>query len=187
MKKAAYKYAQETKKRMKDEISADEEEEPCQAETDPSCYEPPLVPEPRWAGQCQTPSSDADSYREYKTLKNLVREKRSEETTEEYIKDLWPMVNSSTDCDAAKKLWLGNVTANPVGKGAQNHYERLVLEDMDDEDSQIQRAKVRMDQGQPLTSVWYQIKQTIPPRRYVKALRVVTKGRRGEPPSPLLC
>ncbi|MEQ2242486.1 hypothetical protein ILYODFUR_036312 [Ilyodon furcidens] len=51
---------------------------------------------------------------------------------------------------------------------------------MDDEDSQIRRARLRMDGGQRLAPVWHVLKQTISPARYVKALREVTKGRRGD-------
>ncbi|MEQ2226603.1 hypothetical protein ILYODFUR_029004 [Ilyodon furcidens] len=51
---------------------------------------------------------------------------------------------------------------------------------MDDEDSQIRRGRLRMDGGQRLAPVWHMVKQTISPARYVKALREVTKGRRGE-------
>ncbi|MEQ2316970.1 hypothetical protein AMECASPLE_037959 [Ameca splendens] len=51
---------------------------------------------------------------------------------------------------------------------------------MDDEDSKIRRARLRMDGGQCLAPVWHVLKQTISPARYVKALREVTKGRRGE-------
>lgn len=111
-----------------------------------------------------------------------MRENRPEESDEDYIKDVWPMVMTTAECDEARKLWLSHVSTNLVGKreSAQKHYERLVLEDMDNEDSQIQYAKLRMDQGQCLTSVWYQLKQVIPPARYVKALRVVTQGWRGE-------
>ncbi|KAK5612518.1 hypothetical protein CRENBAI_012526 [Crenichthys baileyi] len=51
---------------------------------------------------------------------------------------------------------------------------------MDDEDSQIRRARQRMDGGQRIAPVWHVLKQTISPSRYVKALREVTKERRGE-------
>ncbi|MEQ2192719.1 hypothetical protein XENOCAPTIV_016102 [Xenoophorus captivus] len=132
--------------------------------------------------QHTTSSPEADVFREYKKIKTLVREKRSEESNEDYIKDVWPMINNATECDEAKKLWLSHVTAHPLDKEgtAEIHYRRLVLEDMDDEDSQIKRAKVRMDRGQRLTPVWHVLKQTISPSRYVKALREITQGRRGE-------
>ncbi|MEQ2196053.1 hypothetical protein XENOCAPTIV_023083, partial [Xenoophorus captivus] len=108
--------------------------------------------------------------------------KRSEESSEDYIKDVWPMITNATESDEAKKLWLSHVTAHPLDKQgtAQSHYERLVLEDMDDEDSQIRRARLRMDGGQRLALVWHVLKQTISPARYVKALREVSKRRRGE-------
>ncbi|MEQ2204830.1 hypothetical protein XENOCAPTIV_019204 [Xenoophorus captivus] len=67
-----------------------------------------------------------------------------------------------------------------VERTAQSHYERLVLEDMDDEDSQIRRARLHMNGGQRLAPVWHVLKQTISPARYVKAFREVTKGRREE-------
>ncbi|MEQ2309209.1 hypothetical protein AMECASPLE_036147 [Ameca splendens] len=125
-------------------------------------------------------SPEADVFREYKKIKTLVREKRSEESSEEYIKDVWPIITNATESDEAKKLWLSHVTAHPLDKQgtAQSHYERLVLEDIDDEDSQFRRARLRMDGGQRLAPVWHVLKQTISPARYVKALREVTKGRR---------
>ncbi|MED6237621.1 hypothetical protein ATANTOWER_029455 [Ataeniobius toweri] len=178
LKKAAYQYAQEIERQV-DELSAEEEEE-----------EPPLPSAPRSASKLikETPeqptasSPEADVFREYKKIKTLVREKRSEESSEDYIKDVWPMITNATESDEAKKLWLSHVTAHPLDKQgrAQSHYERLVLEDMDDEDSQIRRARLRMDGGQRLAPVWHVLKQTISPARYVKALREVTKGRRGE-------
>lgn len=77
---------------------------------------------------------------------------------------------------------MSHITANPADKrvSAQSHYEQLVLEDMDNEDTQIQHATLHMDQGQRLTPVWYQHKQVIAPTKYVKTLRVVTQGQRGE-------
>ncbi|MEQ2202086.1 hypothetical protein XENOCAPTIV_023763 [Xenoophorus captivus] len=127
-------------------------------------------------------SPEADVFCEYKKIKTLVREKRSEESSEDYIKDVWPMITNATESDEAKEFWLSHVTTYPLDKQgtAQSHYERLVLEDMDDEDSQIRRARLRMDGGQCLAPVWHVLKQTISPARYVKALREVTKGRRGE-------
>ncbi|MEQ2207724.1 hypothetical protein XENOCAPTIV_017567 [Xenoophorus captivus] len=143
LKKAAYKYAQEIERRV-DELSAEEEEE-----------EPPLPSAPRFASkpikkmseQHTASSPEADVFREYKKIKTLVRERRSVESNEDYIKDVWPMINNATESDEAKKLWLSHVTAHPLDKQgtAESHYRRLVLEDMDDEDSLIKRAKVRMD------------------------------------------
>ncbi|MEQ2211018.1 hypothetical protein XENOCAPTIV_024244, partial [Xenoophorus captivus] len=112
LKKAAYKYAQEIERRV-DELSAEEEEE-----------EPPLPSAPRSAGklmkkmseQHTTSSPEADVFREYKKIKTLVREKRSEESNEDYIKDVWPMVNNATETDEAKKLWLSHVTAHSLDK-----------------------------------------------------------------------
>ncbi|MEQ2210004.1 hypothetical protein XENOCAPTIV_007167 [Xenoophorus captivus] len=175
LKKAAYKYAQEIERQV-DELSAEEEEE-----------EPPLPSVPRstskplgkMSEQPTASSPEADVFREYKKIKTLVREKRSEESSEDYIKDVWPMITNATESDEAKKLWLSHVTAHPLDKQgtAQSHYERLVL---DDEDSQIRRARLRMDGGQRLAPVWHVLKQTISPARYVKGFREVTKGRRGE-------
>ncbi|MEQ2192991.1 hypothetical protein XENOCAPTIV_021214 [Xenoophorus captivus] len=154
LKKAAYKYAQEIERQPFGKMS-----------------EHPTASNP-----------EADVFREYKKIKTLVREKRSEESNEDYIKDMWLMITNATESDKAKKLWLSHVTAHPLDKQgtAQSHYERLVLEDMDDEDSQIRRARLRMEGGQCLAPVWHVLKQTISPARYVKALRGVTKGRRGE-------
>ncbi|MEQ2198669.1 hypothetical protein XENOCAPTIV_016314 [Xenoophorus captivus] len=131
-------------------------------------------------GKMSEQPPEADVFREYK--KTLVREERSEESSEDYIKDVWPMITNATESDEAKKLLLSHVTAHPLDKQgtAQSHYDRLVLEDMDDEDSQIRRARLRMDGGQRLAPGWHVLKQTISPVRFVKALREVTKGRRGE-------
>ncbi|MEQ2202906.1 hypothetical protein XENOCAPTIV_019730 [Xenoophorus captivus] len=178
LKKAAYKYAQEIERQV-DELSAEEEEE-----------EPPLPSAPRSTSkplgkmlEQPTPSSpEADVFCEYKKIKTLVREKRSEESSEDYIKDVLPMITNATESDEANKLWLSPVTAHPLDKQgtAQSYYERLLLEDLDDEDSQIRRARLCMDGGQRLAPMWHVLKQTILPARYVTALREVTKGRRGE-------
>ncbi|MEQ2202172.1 hypothetical protein XENOCAPTIV_026027, partial [Xenoophorus captivus] len=133
LKKAAYKYEQEIERQV-DELSAEEEEE-----------EPPLPSAPRsiskpirkMSEQHTASSPEADVFREYKKIKTLVGEKRSEESNEDYIKDVWPMITNATESGEAKKLWLSHVTAHPLDKQgtAQSHYRRLVLEDMDDEDS----------------------------------------------------
>ncbi|MEQ2192872.1 hypothetical protein XENOCAPTIV_018853, partial [Xenoophorus captivus] len=165
--------------RQVDELSAEEEEEEPPLPSAPSSTGKPIG---KMSEQPTASSPEADVFREYKKIKTLVKEKRSEESSEDYIKDVWPMITNATESDEAKKLWLCHVTAHPLDKQgrAQSHYERLVLEDMDDEDSQIRRARLHMDGGQRLAPVWHVLKQTIPPARYVKALREVTKGRRGE-------
>ncbi|MEQ2211824.1 hypothetical protein XENOCAPTIV_017376 [Xenoophorus captivus] len=177
LKKAAYKYAQEVDRQV-DELSAEEEEETSLPQPPHSTRKPVgKMPE-----QLTASSPETDVFREYKKIKTLVREKRPEEDSEVYIKDVWPMITNATKSDEAKKLWLSHMTAHPLDKHgtAQSHYERLVLEDMDDEDSQIRRARLRMDGGQRLAPVWHVLKQTNSPARYVKALREVTNGRRAE-------
>ncbi|MEQ2208113.1 hypothetical protein XENOCAPTIV_025798, partial [Xenoophorus captivus] len=106
LKKAAYKYAQEIERQV-DELSAEEEEE-----------EPPLASAPRstskpigkMSEQHTASSPEADVFREYKKIKTLVREKKSEESSEDYIKDVWSMITNATESDKAKKLWLSHVT-----------------------------------------------------------------------------
>ncbi|MEQ2208018.1 hypothetical protein XENOCAPTIV_023224 [Xenoophorus captivus] len=122
LKKATYKYAQEIERQV-DELSAEEEEK-----------EPPLPSAPRstskpigkMSEQPTASSPEADVFCDYKKIKTLVREKRSEESSEDYIKDVWPMITNATESDKAKKLWLSHVTAHPLDKQgtAQSHYER---------------------------------------------------------------
>ncbi|MED6249461.1 hypothetical protein ATANTOWER_014519 [Ataeniobius toweri] len=110
LKKAAYKYAPQEIERQVDELSAEEEEE-----------EPPLLPAPRSTSkprgkmpdQPMASSPEAIVFREYKKIKTLVREKRPEESSEDYIKDVWPMITNATESDETKKLWLSHVTAHP--------------------------------------------------------------------------
>ncbi|MEQ2257567.1 hypothetical protein ILYODFUR_036055 [Ilyodon furcidens] len=100
LKKAAYKYAQEIERQV-DELSAKEEEE-----------EPPLPSAPRstskpigkMSEQPTASSPETDVFLEYKKIKTLVREKRSEESSEDYIKDVWPMITNATESDEAKKI-----------------------------------------------------------------------------------
>ncbi|XP_043990584.1 uncharacterized protein LOC122841377 [Gambusia affinis] len=81
---------------------------------------------------------------------------------EGYLKDVWPTVVSATKYEGAKKLWITSVTTEPMtgSESAQNHYERLVLEDMDDEKSQIRRARGQLDKGSRLEPLWRTLKQT---------------------------
>ncbi|MEQ2201441.1 hypothetical protein XENOCAPTIV_012469 [Xenoophorus captivus] len=98
LRKAAYKYAQEIERQV-DELSAEEEEE-----------EPPLAPAPRstsnpigkMSEQPTASSPEAYVFRGYKKIKTLVREKRSEESSEDYIKDVWPMITNATENDEAR-------------------------------------------------------------------------------------
>ncbi|MEQ2210999.1 hypothetical protein XENOCAPTIV_023837, partial [Xenoophorus captivus] len=57
---------------------------------------------------------------------------------------------------------------------AQSHYERLVLEDMDDEDSQIRRARLRMDGGQRLAPLRKEGPLRVPQIRDRRACQVMT-------------
>lgn len=63
---------------------------------------------------------------------------------------------------------------------AVKHYQRLVLEDLDDEEFLIARGRAGLENGQTLSQVWHMLKGSIPPKRYVKTLRAITEGRRGE-------
>ncbi|KAK5599668.1 hypothetical protein CRENBAI_017459 [Crenichthys baileyi] len=145
LKKAGYKYAQEIERQV-NELSAEEEgEEPSQPPTPRSTSEPIR----KMPDQPMASSPETDIFHEYKKIKTLVREKRPEESNEDYIKDVWLMITNDTESDEARKVWLSHATALPLDKQgtAQSHYKRLVLEDMDDEDSQIRRARLRMDGG----------------------------------------
>jgi hypothetical protein len=134
------------------------------------------------SAQPPTTNTGQDAYAELKNLRLVIRSKNADENNEEYLKDVWPTVLSTTNHEGAKKLWLTSVTTDPmVGTdSAQSNYERLVLEDMDDEESQVKRARGRLDRGSRLEPLWHTLKQTVSPARYVKVLREVTKGRRGE-------
>ncbi|MEQ2207917.1 hypothetical protein XENOCAPTIV_021077 [Xenoophorus captivus] len=124
LKKAAYKYAQEIERQV-DELSAEEEEE---VPPLPSALRSTNKPFGKMSEQPTASSPEADVFREYKKIKTLVREKRSEESSEDYIKDVWPMITNAPESDEAKKLWLSHVTAHPLDKQGtfQSHYERLV-------------------------------------------------------------
>ncbi|MEQ2210393.1 hypothetical protein XENOCAPTIV_012771 [Xenoophorus captivus] len=111
LKKAAYKYAQEIVRQV-DELSAEEEEEV-----------PPLPSAPRSTGkpigkmseQPMASSPGADVFREYKMIKTLVREKRSEESSEDYIKDVWPMITNATERWLTVQFANGTVEEVPYG------------------------------------------------------------------------
>ncbi|MEQ2211028.1 hypothetical protein XENOCAPTIV_024559 [Xenoophorus captivus] len=118
LKKAAYKYAQEIERQV-DELSTKEEEE-----------EPPLPSAPRstsksigkMSEQPTASSPEADVFCQYKKIKTLVTEKRSEESSEDYIKDVWPMITNATESDEAKKLCLSHVTAHPQEKNRKEDF-----------------------------------------------------------------
>ncbi|KAI3377648.1 hypothetical protein L3Q82_008807 [Scortum barcoo] len=96
--------------------------------------------------------ADGQEFREFKKIKALVRAKGSNEEIRGYLKEVWHLVEGSTECEEAKRLWLGHVTSQHIDRKepARNHYERLVLEDEDDEDAHIARARAGLDQGQTL-------------------------------------
>ncbi|KAE8299785.1 hypothetical protein D5F01_LYC02203 [Larimichthys crocea] len=101
-----------------------------------------------------------------------------EENMREYLREVWRLKEGGTDNEDAKKLWLSHITSQPVDKSepARQSYERLVLEDIDNEDAHI----AKQEQNQTLTQVWHSLKQVIAPTRYVRALRMVTAQKSGE-------
>ncbi|KAM3582740.1 uncharacterized protein V6R79_007992 [Siganus canaliculatus] len=127
-------------------------------------------------------SADGQEFTEFKKIKALVRPKGPNEEIKGYLKEVWCLVEGSTECESAKRLWLSHITSHPIDRkeDAKSHYARLVLEDEDDEEAHISRARAGLEQGQTLAQVWHGLKEVIIPKRYVKALRAVTKGHRGE-------
>lgn len=87
------------------------------------------------------------------------------------MKDVWPLVDRSTVHEGGKKLWLSSITNQPADESEPAHkfYERIVLEDMDDEDNHLARACAGLEEGQTLAQVWHVLKQKIPAQSYVKA------------------
>lgn len=170
MKKSAYKYARkvEAERKKDSDISADED------------YDLPVTtPGPQQPRQSGSKASD---YEEFKKLKDLVAPRETQESLVEYLKRVWELMESTTDNEEAKRLWFNHVTGHPYGKGTpvSEHYHRLVLEDITDEDAFLERCRTGLDQGRTLSQVWYDIKAKVSPNRFVKALRVVTRGRRNE-------
>lgn len=177
MKKAAVAYSRKIWKEMQEGISTDEEEAP---QTQLPLKD--LKTEPKVESNMTKIQTTGHEFQEFKKLKTLIRGKRPEESTKEYLKEVWRLVEGSTDNDGGMRLWLSHVTSQPIDKSepARKNFERLVLDDIDDEDAHIATARSGLDQGQTLTQVWHQLKQVITPQRYVKALRMVTSKRAGE-------
>lgn len=125
---------------------------------------------------------ETQEFPEFKKLKNLVREQNEEESITEYLREVWPLVESCTSNDSARRLWVTHLTSQPLNarEPAVKHYQRLVLEDLDDEEFLIARSRAGLENGQTLSQVWHMLKGSIPPKRYVKTLRAITVGRRGE-------
>ncbi|KAM3583197.1 uncharacterized protein V6R79_015670 [Siganus canaliculatus] len=168
-------------------IARDNEEENLDDEEDERALTP--TPQPQTslmhAGVPPAPakvSTDGQEFTEFKKIKALVRPKGPNEEIKGYLKEVWCLVEGSTECESAKRLWLSHITSHPIDRkeDAKSHYARLVLEDEDDEEAHISRARAGLEQGQTLAQVWHGLKEVIVPKRYVKALRAVTKGHRGE-------
>lgn len=58
--------------------------------------------------------SEGQNFREFKTLKTLVRERRDGQELSAYLLDVWPLITATTTNEGAKRLWLLHVTSNPV-------------------------------------------------------------------------
>ncbi|KAM3604809.1 uncharacterized protein V6R79_016430 [Siganus canaliculatus] len=168
-------------------IARDNEEENLDDEEDERALTP--TPQPQTslmhAGVPPAPAkvpADGQEFTEFKKIKALVRPKGPNEEIKGYLKEVWCLVEGSTECESAKRLWLSHITSHPIDRkeDAKSHYARLVLEDEDDEEAHISRARAGLEQGQTLAQVWHGLKEVIVPKRYVKALRAVTKGHRGE-------
>lgn len=173
MKKAAVKQAIKVNKEMQEDISGDEEER----QSGPTLQARPVHKET----STRMPTED-HHFKAFKTLQALVRPRRSNEDTKSYVREVWPLVEGSAIHEGGKKLWLSSITSQPAdgSEPARKLYERLVLEDMDDEDHHIARAKAGLEEGQTLVQLWHVLKQKIPATRYVKALRKLTAGKHGE-------
>ncbi|XP_031695030.1 uncharacterized protein LOC116377522 [Anarrhichthys ocellatus] len=174
LKKAAFKLAQEEKERQQD-ISDSEEEQPG---TGPGSKRSNNLTTTEGNAGLTEMQASTQSFNEFKKIKAMVANKDPKESVQEYLTQKWLMVKSSSTNDEAKRLWLAHVTDQPMGpeETAEQHYRRLVLEDCEDEESQIEKARKSLDKGQTLTQAWYALRQTILPERSVQALRKLTKG-----------
>ncbi|KAE8283579.1 hypothetical protein D5F01_LYC18982 [Larimichthys crocea] len=177
MKKAAVMYSRKVIREIQKEISTDDDEGPPQ----PLGRQGPKA-ELRVKTERATAPFTGQDFQELRKLKLLVRDQRPGENIREYLREVWRLVEGGTADEEAKRLWLSHVTSQPVDRSepARQSYERLVLEDMDDEDAHIARAQAGLERNQTLTQVWHTLKQAIAPARYVRALRAVTANRPGE-------
>ncbi|KAE8291676.1 hypothetical protein D5F01_LYC09033 [Larimichthys crocea] len=177
MKKAAVMYSRKVIREIQKEISTDEDEGLPQ----PSGLQSPKA-ELRVKTERATIPITGQDFQELKKLKLLVRNPRPGENMREYLREVWRLIEGGTDREDAKRLWLSHITSQPVDRSepARQSYRRLVLEDMDDEDVHIARARAGLERNQTLTQVWHTLKQAIAPARYVRALRAVTANKPGE-------
>ncbi|KAF0022148.1 hypothetical protein F2P81_025602 [Scophthalmus maximus] len=199
LKKAAYLAAKEAERRKTEAFSMSEEDED-QDQPEEEIFHPmardlrrpeatstPVVlaqaggTSQMALGQNPQPNDERD-YREFKKIKDLIRPKKDGEEIKDYLKEVWELVENNSENDGAKRMWLTHITSHNVdhSEPARNHYKRIVCEDLDEEDIILEKACTALDQGKTLSQVWHEIKQVIPPSRYIKVLRTVMNGRRGE-------
>ncbi|KAK9517561.1 hypothetical protein VZT92_022920 [Zoarces viviparus] len=173
LKKAAYQLAREEERALRRDISDSEEEQPITGQTPARSSNLTEGDEGLMKMQAST-----QSFNEFKKIKAMVANRDPKESVQEYLTRKWLMVKASSTNDEAKRLWLAHVTDQPMGpeETAEEHYRRLVLEDCEDEESQIEKARKSLEKGQTLTQAWYALRQAIPPDRSVQALRKLTKG-----------
>lgn len=125
MKKAAYNSTKETIRRREEEGFSDAPNAPVEVRPVVERHESKLT---------LRESADGDEFCEYKKIKYIVRPKKKQESKEDYLRDVCPMIVSSTECEGAKRLWLSHITGQLVEKQglAQECYEKFVPEDDND-------------------------------------------------------
>lgn len=151
MKKAANKLVKEAREARKGDISEKEEAEGYtwkRSEAGPTGYlKEGVVGET--SANAQVPSQE---FWDFKKIKEIPRGRDQQQSMQEYLREVWPMVNASTRNEDATRLWLSCITSQPLpaDEPAQRHYERLVLRDFDDEEGAEEGFRPR---PHPLTSV----------------------------------
>uniref|UniRef100_A0A3B5LE81 RNase H type-1 domain-containing protein n=1 Tax=Xiphophorus couchianus TaxID=32473 RepID=A0A3B5LE81_9TELE len=122
LKKAAYKYSRETRQKL-DEVSADEEE-PQATSSEPG----PQIPRGPQGVSAQPPATTTgqDAYAELKNLRLVIRSKNADENNEEYLKDVWPTVLSTTNHEGAKKK--GTVESTKATNTRWGRWEDILLD-----------------------------------------------------------
>ncbi|GLD65562.1 uncharacterized protein AKAME5_001701900 [Lates japonicus] len=163
MKKAAHQYAKEVIEETRKDFSDDDDGIPASKPSKPKkkvrlLMEPAQSDteeqEPGKASQ-ESAKTEQANFQEFKKLKTMIRAKRDQESMSEYLKEVWGLVESCTSREEAIRLWLAHVISQPVraGEPVREHYQKLVLEDLDDEDAHIEKARARVEQEQSLAQV----------------------------------
>ena len=123
----------------------------------------------------------SNARREIEGLLNTIRNRFKGETSKNYLCDTWKMVKSQNPSEEAKKIWITRVMqiSAPMNKTAQQFYEIVTMGEGDDEDAKAQRMRIRLRDGEDLTTLWTSEAADLPWRRAISFLAKVTEGMAG--------